>query len=284
MKNIFFFFLFLVLSPPLWAEDRVLDIIGNDTAKAKQLQWAELNQQFVESYDLGKLQEAKLAIDQAVGLAREIFGEKHLNYAATISNQAIVAKATGELDTAISLFTKVLAIRESSLGSQNESVALMYFHLGDSWLLKGDFNKSLKYLQRALDIRKNILHSEHPELAQVYNSLGEAYLSLKKFKEAKTNLSAAIAIDEKTLGPDHIYVARDLNNLAGMYMLQKDYAQAKPLFERVLGILEKAFGPNDPHVATVLANLVLLHEKTGNKEQAKELQSRISLIRSQPVE
>ena len=158
-----------------------------------------------------------------------------------------------DYDQAESLFLKVLAIREKTLGPHDLDIVRTLNHLGVLYSATGEYAKAKPFLLRALNI------SWEP-LVTTYTTATYAESKLR-----------AVEIYENVFGPDHLATALALDDLAEFYRITGDYARAEPLYARALKIHEKALGSNLLMVTTSFKGLIKLYHVTGTDDKAESL-------------
>jgi tetratricopeptide (TPR) repeat protein/CHAT domain-containing protein len=177
----------------------------------------------------------------------------------------------GRYAEAIEVAKRVIAIRESTLGTNHLSVAASINNLANLYLLVGRDGEVEPLLRRSLAIHQAALGPDHPNVGTVLNNLGNLYWTKGRYAEAEPIYRRSLAIRERHLGPAHPDVAASLNNLAQLYRAQDRYAEAEPLVRRSLAIYERTLGPDHPTVAGALNALADLYRLLGRHAEAEPL-------------
>ena len=92
-----------------------------------------------------------------LAIRKEVLGERHALYAASLNNLAEVLEAQGDYVTARSLLEKALAIKKDVHGEQHPDYALALNNLAGSLRRQGDYPAARRLLERALAIKKEAL-------------------------------------------------------------------------------------------------------------------------------
>jgi tetratricopeptide (TPR) repeat protein len=176
----------------------------------------------------------------------------------------LVARGTGDLQLAVTQFTKALHITEQV--DQHRGVTLHLRRLGETFADLNRLGEASDYLQRAADVAEEIgdpvLH------ARALTRFGSLKLRLGSPHEAYEILEKA----ESVLGESgaSAYRAEALEALADAAVGMGDYASARGFLEQALGIYERSA---DPKARRVLARLNSIPPLGGGSAQTHREQS-----------
>jgi serine/threonine protein kinase/tetratricopeptide (TPR) repeat protein len=193
--------------------------------------------------DLGRYEEAAEAITEAVAVRRATGGDAEL--AGALAIQGNIAYATGDNDTAETLFRESLALRRARLGDYHVAVAENITNLAVVLEAKGDVEAAEAMYRQAIDVMRELYGGNTPELAAITGNL--AMLIDQQGDddaEAERLYRDALSIDTELLGADNVNISIDLVNLGSFLVTRQRYAEAEPLLLRALQILEGALGPD----------------------------------------
>ncbi|MBX7221846.1 MAG: tetratricopeptide repeat protein [Blastocatellia bacterium] len=222
--------------------------------------------------DAGKYSEAITLYAKALEKAEPVADRFPVLVANSLNNLAVVSEATGDFAKAEAYHVRALALREKTLGPDNEDVAQSLNNLAMIlYEKKGEFDRAESMFLRALAIWEKKYGPEHLEVARCLNNLAQFYRYTGNHQKAEPLYLRSLAIYEKVLGPDHEEVGVAVNNLASFYSSRGDYAKAESYFLRTRGIFEKALGPEHPNVAAILNNLGLLYMNKGEYAKVEPL-------------
>jgi CHAT domain-containing protein/Tfp pilus assembly protein PilF len=189
----------------------------------------------------------------------------------------------GKYSEAIPIATKLLELREKTLGPEHPDTGRSHNNLATLYAEVRDYAKAEPLFQRALQISEKGFGPEHPNTATCLDNLGELYDNIADYAKAESFYQRALQISEKTLGPEHPDTGPRLNILARLYGQLGDYAKAERLFQRALQVSEKAFGPEHANTATSLNNLALLYSSRAEYAKAEPLFQRSLQISEQAL-
>ena len=154
---------------------------------------------------LNKLSEAKFFFEKALELRPD--------FADALSNLAIVEHKLGNLDQAVRLYKKVVALDSNyALESENKVLSVIYF------FSQGDMQKALEIL--------NILVKKNPKDALLFNMLGGCFASLGQAEMAIKNYQKALEFEPEYAIPKHM-----LNSLTGHTSKEPPKQYVKNLFD-----------------------------------------------------
>jgi tetratricopeptide (TPR) repeat protein len=249
----------------------------------KALELAALTNEISRLSEKGMYSKAIPLVEKYIALARQHFGEKHIEFAAGIALLGVLFEAEGRYAEAEPLLRRALAIRENALGPDHADVGTNLDMLADILQRTNRLVEAEPLVRRALLIKEKAFGSDDPELTTTLNHLAELLEATNRSAEAEPLLKRSLVILEKALAPEHPDIVTSLNKLAGLYNDQGRYAEAEPLFQRSLAIREKALGPDHADVATSLNNLAVVYASQGRNGEAEPLDKRALAIREKAL-
>ncbi|MEY3870810.1 MAG: hypothetical protein RLZZ338_4704 [Cyanobacteriota bacterium] len=246
------------------------NLLGNIISPRKRY-WEQLNQEVMRILNEAKFGEGSTIAEEALTLAREIWGDKHPQVATSLNNLASLYKSLNRYQEAEPLYQEAIAIVRVSLPPRHPSLAT---HLNNLALLYESLNRYQEaeplYLE-ALAIVRESLPPRHPQLAAALNNLGGLYRTLNRYQEAEPLYQEALEIDRESLPPRHPQLATHLNNLGGLYESLNRYQEAEPLYQEALEIDRESLPPRHPSLATDLNNLANLYRTLNRYQEAEPL-------------
>ena len=173
---------------------------------------------------------------------------EHPDAAASLSNQAALLEARGDLAGAEPLYRRALAIREKSRGPDHPETAISLTNLAALLQARGDLAGAEPLYRRALAIREKALGPDHPDTATSLQNLAGLLQARGDLSGAEPLYCRAWAIRDKALGPDHPDTASSLNNLARVLQARGGLAGGESTAALPLGpgYLQMALG--SPHI------------------------------------
>ncbi|MEE9503147.1 MAG: serine/threonine-protein kinase [Candidatus Aminicenantaceae bacterium] len=219
--------------------------------------------------NLGIYAQAAQILEKSLSLKRKVYGEEHLEVAASLHTLAVLYDTQGKYQEAESLFRQSLAIKEKILEEDHPEVAKSLNSIAVVNWNQGKYTEAEPLFQKSLAIKEKALGPDDPEVGNTLTNLGALYHLQSKFEEAEPLFKRALAISEKVLGQDHPDVAASLNNLGSLYEDMGKREEAEPLYERALAIWEKALGPEHSDVGIALHNIANLYRDQGKYDKAE---------------
>ncbi|MDR2835304.1 MAG: tetratricopeptide repeat protein [Bacteroidales bacterium] len=201
-------------------------------------------------------------------LKEGITKDRCLIAAQTLTNIAELYGKISNFETAISIYKKVILIRETFLGQEHPDTATSYNYLGLLYYNQGDYQKALKYYEKSLEIREKILGIDNIDTAMSYNNIGNLYDNQGDYQKALGYYEKALEILEKLLGIEHSYTAGIYNNIGLVFNNKGDYEKALEYFEKALEIREKILGKENIDTAGSYHNIGLLYANQGDYQEA----------------
>jgi tetratricopeptide (TPR) repeat protein len=210
---------------------------------------------------------AEMLLDR-LGLRGSLREADHLD------NLASIRLEQGQVDEALTLFTRALELNEHLLSREHPSVAHALSNLATAQITHGDHAAATLGLERSLAIAEREFGPDHPEVATTLNNLAASKRAEGDLEAAHALHLRALALRERVLRPGHPDITTSLNNLADVERQRGDHDQAFAINTRALAILERERGPDHLDIAFSLNNLALVHQERREYEQAIALQDR----------
>jgi tetratricopeptide (TPR) repeat protein len=233
--------------------------------------WEQLNQSVVQLYHECQYSQATTLAEEALTLARQIWGEEHPNVATSLNNLAYLYESQGRYAEAQPLLEQALEMRKRLFVGDHPNVASSLNNLAYLYNSQGRYAEAQPLLEQALEMRKRLFVGDHPNVAISLNNLAALYESQGRYAEAQPLYQQAFEMTKRLFAGDHPNVASSLNNLAYLYKSQGRYAEALPLFEQALEMTKRLFVGDHPYVASSLNNLAYLYNSQGRYAEAQPL-------------
>jgi tetratricopeptide (TPR) repeat protein len=218
--------------------------------------------------DTGDARQAIKYYVQALGMDKEVYGDRHPDVARDLNNIGMAWHALGEPKKALGYYEQALSIDKEVYGDRHPDVAARLNNIGEAWRVLGEPKKALGYYEQALSIDKEVYGDRHPDVAAMLNNIGEAWRVLGKPKKALGYYEQALSIDKEVYGDRHPDVARDLNNIGSAWYAQGEPKKALGYFEQALGIGKEVYGDRHPDVAAMLNNIGSAWDAQGEPKKA----------------
>ena len=115
---------------------------------------------------LGKSADAVTFASQSLGIAKDVYGEHHPNYASSLDNLAVLYRENADYAKAEPLCRQALQIRKELLGEKDPDYARSLNNLAWLYELSGNYAKAEPLLLEGAEIRKQALGEKHHDYAQ----------------------------------------------------------------------------------------------------------------------
>ena len=207
-------------------------------------------------------------------MRKQVLGESHPDYAASLSNLALDYSYLGDYSKAVELGTQALNILKQVLGELHPDYASSLSNLASYYSYLGNYSKAVELDTRALNVRKQVLGESHPDYAASLNNLALDYSYLGNYTKAVELGTLALNIRKQVLGDTHPDYAASLNNLACYYSYLGDYSKAVEFGTQALNVRKQVLGESHPDYGTSLSNLACYYSNLGDYSKAIELDTR----------
>ena len=248
------------------------EIASQDTTKEAQEDTANLFCFIAYSYfELGEYVKAIELGTQSLNIFKQVFGESHPDYAASLSDTAVYDSNLVDYPKAVKLDKQALNIRKQELGETLSGYATSLSNFALYYSNLGDYSMAVGLGTQALNILKHVLGESHPDYANSLNGLACYYSYLGDYSKAVELGTRALNIYKQVLGETHPSYAISLSNLAVNYSYLGDYSKAIELGTQALNIHKQVLGATHPDYDTSLCNLACIYSKLGDYSKAVEL-------------
>jgi tetratricopeptide (TPR) repeat protein len=220
--------------------------------------------------DIGDARQAIECYEQALSIAKGVYGEKHPNVASALNNIGSAWEALGEPKKAIGYYEQALSIDKEVLGDRHPKSATMLINIGEAWRIQGKSKKAIGYYEQALSIAKEVYGEEHPLVAASLNNIGLAWEALGEPKKAIGYYEQALSIAKEVYGEEHPHVAAALSNIGLAWMALGEPKKAIGYHEQALSIVKEVYGEEHPDVARILNNIGGAWDAQGEPKKALE--------------
>eukprot|EP00924_Labyrinthula_sp_SR-Ha-C_P004142 augustus_masked-scaffold_3-processed-gene-15.16-mRNA-1 protein AED:0.11 eAED:0.12 QI:0/-1/0/1/-1/1/1/0/831 len=223
--------------------------------------------------EIGRFEEAKNYLKEALKLSKKFYGEKSDDFALRLNNLGALYSLLGKLDSALDFYVESLNIRKKLHGKKHASLAVCLNNISLLLSQKGRFSDAITCQKKALSIDKTAHGSRHIEVGTDLLNLGNLYSEIGKYEKALKILNESLEIHVEVYGEEHPFVATVYNNIAGVYSDKKDIQQAIQFQKKALAIDKKVYGETNIEVSTDLSNLATylsMMKKYQNVDKTKE--------------
>lgn len=202
----------------------------------------------------------------ALELRRELYGERHPLYAASLHQMGQLAATRHNPREALRIQMEAYELRREILGNEHPDIAESLSDIAAVHKAFGDFDKAEQLCKQAMAMRRR-LGVENRDLAHSVMSFGMTLVQSGRFDEAEPFLTEALNTQRRLLGEDHIDIAVTLMNYGEVYYQRADYDAAERIYREQIKILRKNYDYPNHFLAIALSDLALtLHAKGQLKE------------------
>ena len=217
----------------------------------------------------GRMREALPLAKECLTIAKEVFGEKHVNTAIAFKMLGFLYHKMGNYLAARQSFEQALAIRQEVLGEKHPDTLVSHLQLGQVFEALAEFNQAREHYETVLTISREVVGEKHVTTATALNNLGTLLTTTGDYAAAQTYLEEALAINREVLGEKHADTSTSLSNLGALFLETGDYEATKPYYEQALAIRKEVLGEKHPATANSLNNMGFLLQTTGNHVAAR---------------
>jgi serine/threonine protein kinase/tetratricopeptide (TPR) repeat protein len=224
---------------------------------------------------LGHAAKAKSLFKKALTIRHTRLGPDHADTLATMFQQGLALKDTGELSECIAVLEQVRdaqarnpqADRRLILATQN-SLAVAYWFAGKP-------AEARILLEQVRDALLEELGPEHTQTLEALDNLSGVYSTLGNGTEAIALAQQVRSARVKKLGVDHPVAIASLNNLAIRTHAAGKMRQALALFEEARDASVSKLGPDHPSTLMILDNLARSYRVFGRTAEAISLAEKV---------
>jgi tetratricopeptide (TPR) repeat protein len=238
--------------------------------------------------NLGRLEEAAAAHEQALELRRPRREAAPLEYAQSLGLLARIYLARNELERAEVANREAWTVTVAEVGEQDPRAIAYLDGLQSALSRMGRLGEAEGVARRVLELTlkrlgfttvESVLEGgdQAPELVAVattLGSLGTNQRQLGRYLDAERSFQQALVLSRRLLGERHYSVAFMLNNLANLHAAQERYELALAEMGEALAIAEAVLGSEHPSVASMRLNLGIVLDRLDRLDEALECSSR----------
>jgi CHAT domain-containing protein len=253
-------------------------------AQRKQLrQLEQLHHQVRYLLQVGQARSALPPATQALGITKDLYGDRHLAYATSLNNLGAVYHGRGDYRPALSVLDRALAVTRAAVGPRHPEYALRLNNLGLLHEVLGDYRAAMPLLRQALEVTRQAVGPNHNDYAARLSNLALLHKDMGDYKAALPLIQQALAVTRQAVGQKHPDYAARLNNLALLYQDLGDYKAALPLLQKALEVTAATTGHKHVEYARKLNNLAQLHQDMGDYRAALPLFEKALAVSAQTV-
>ncbi|NLU69425.1 tetratricopeptide repeat protein [Streptomyces sp. HNM0574] len=231
--------------------------------------------------DLGKLNEARPLIQDALDRRRRVLGDNHRDTLQSANDLGVIVSLLGEQERGYRMHEDTLNRRRATLGDDHPDTLHSAHGVASTLHTLGEYEQSRLLDEDTLNRRRRILGDNHPETLRSAHSAAVSLQALGEQEMAHRMHEDTLNRRRATLGDNHPDTLRSAHSAANALSLLGKYEPARRMDEDTLDRRRATLGDNHPDtlhsahsVAIVLQNLGeyeqshRMHEDTLNRRRA----------------
>jgi tetratricopeptide (TPR) repeat protein len=181
-------------------------------------------------------------------------------------------KIDPDLDIKIENAQLALNAKLAELGATNPKLAIMYFHLGDLYQTKNDYNQALLMYKYALALYKKFNNSNVTILNTLYNHIGNLYSIKQENELAEDNYKQSLALVDTEKQPYIMERFTSFNNLAEHFRTNQQKNKALIYYKMSEKLVNQFFKKDkDINYALFKNNFALFYKDQDKFDEAEKL-------------
>lgn len=197
-------------------------------------------------------------LEESLQKKRELYGNDHIEVAATTAALGEVLRWDGEFEQAEDLLREALDIHRRLIKEDNAEVAVNIDRLARTLEMRGNFEESEKLYREALGIRKRLFGENSDAVSANLNNLGWLLYQMGNLGEAELHLRRSLQIKNEIMESPHPAISSNLSNLAVVLRSKGEYQEAEKFALQALEQEIELYGEDHPRVTTALSNRSLI--------------------------
>lgn len=222
-----------------------------------------------------RLDEASVALEEAIDLQASALGADHPELATGLNNLATVRAGQGRLGDAEALYRRALEVLMKVLPAEHPRLAAALNNLAEVERRRGRFADAERLYGEALAIQARSLGQSHPDWAATSANLAGSLLAHGELDAAREHYREALKVQRRAFPPSgeagEPEIAATWHRLADLDVEAGDDDAAADLYTRALAVQTRRLGAG--HAATVASALDLaeLRIRSGDLDRAEAL-------------
>ncbi len=233
---------------------------------------------YENSIKVNKIDSAIVYAKKVCVFAEKEFGTKDSKYLNAMNNLAMLYKAIGKYDDAISTFNIILKQKEVQFTNKHPNYANTLNSIAGIYTLKGMYlNAENLYIEAFNIYKSSISNKNDPNYklflqnhANTVFNLGSLYYYAGKYDKSEPLMVESYNIRKQLLGDSHQDFILSLNNLAVLYKTIGNIDKAEELYLIAFNIHKNKYGENNIQYSQLAANIAELNLLKGNSIDNKE--------------
>jgi tetratricopeptide (TPR) repeat protein len=201
----------------------------------------------------GRSADAEQSLREALERQKALYGETHPAVARTLKDLANAVADRGDLNSAIPLMERAVAMQRALRGSEpHPDLAEVLNDMGALLWRQGDVAACEKFFRESLAMNRRLLGDKHPEIANGLENVAMSIQDKGDLAGAEKLYRQSLEMRRELLGAEHPEVGRTLANLASLQYDRGETHEALANMREVLTIYRKVYPKDHPETARIL--------------------------------
>jgi len=230
-----------------------------------------LNQQAMQLYQAGRVDEAEPLLEESLAIWRAEVGNRGPGMAEGLSGLALIYRTQGRYSEAAATYEEALSIEREHSGDRHPDVAISLSNLAAVYKNQSRYGEAEAAYQEAVSIwrEQNGFSDRRAFLRFVddLRSLAGIYFAQGRYEAGESLVQEALSIYREQNHP--LGTAAALSNLATLYYAQGKYDRAETFQQEALAIARENLPSRDSKIGDSLNNLGLTYLAQTRYQQAE---------------
>lgn len=213
-------------------------------------------------WELGQDAAAAELAEETLQLARQRYGETHIETLNALSELAWVQQADA-LPQAVQRIEEAASAARTALAEDDPARLEILSRQASLLTMAGQLAPAMSRFDEVLPLLQRRLGPEHPKVLTLQAERGIVLLREKRHADAEAVMQPLLEPIERLYGPDHGVTLTLINNLGAALRQQGKSEQAAPLYERSFATWLRLHGRKHPNTMIAAINLALLRRDQG---------------------
>ena len=218
---------------------------------------------------LGRNEDSRDALERALDIARDVWGEDHSNTLTALGNLGETELDLGHIEAATRDVEAAAAGKVRLFGADSGAAAAAVTRLGKLRLKLGDEASAESLFRQANKAYRRAQGDRHYYVGTTNAWLGRTALARGDADAAGEQCASAVHVLRDAVGSSHPWLADALDCRAGAALAQADLVVARSTAEEALAIRTQRFGERHPETVLSEVRLAQVEAAEGHAEEAK---------------
>jgi serine/threonine protein kinase len=219
--------------------------IETGLAKDPALQATMMNVMGEVYLNLGLHDEAKILLEKAIAIRRQLFGLRNRETLDSMDKLAWLLQEKGKPEEAEKIEREILPIRAEILGPEDRDTLSSQMNLANDLCDEGKYSESEAIDRQALTVRRRVMPEDPLTLMEMSN-LADTISLMGRYRESEALNLEALSMLNKTVGSEHPFTIKVRSNLADDYDKEGRYGEAEQITRETLEVRRRILGPEHP--------------------------------------